>query len=58
MYNYVVTVEAKYLQLMTFCHISAKDYDGLAEQYELFTSHCEQLAAAMGLDGKIGDSAH
>ena len=57
MFNYVVTVEAKYLQMMTFCHMSSKDYDGLAEQYEIFTSHCEQLAAAMVLDGKIGVGA-
>ena len=48
MYNYVLTVEAKYLQMMCICHIHKQDTKGLAAQYELFTAHYHQLTDAMG----------
>ena len=53
MYNYVVTVEAKYLQMMSVYHIHKQDIDALASQYELFISHYHQLTEAMGLILKL-----
>jgi len=47
MYNYVMTVEAKYLQMMCVCHINNEDMESLAAQYELFSSHYEKLTKAM-----------
>ena len=47
MYNYVVTVEAKYLQLMSSCHIHAAHVESLADQFETFTAHHKELTVAM-----------
>ena len=47
MYNYVVTVEAKYLQMMCVNHTHKQDLDALSSQYELFISHYHQLTEAM-----------
>jgi len=49
MYNYVVTVEAKYLQMMCVNHIHRQDIEALSSQYELFISHYHQLTEAMSL---------
>ena len=48
MFNYVLTVEAKYLQMMCIFHIHKQDIESLTSQYELFTSHYNQLTDAMG----------
>ena len=57
MYNYVVTVEAKYLQLMSSCHVYTADVESLADQFENFTAHHKELTVAMPpilkLDQKI-----
>ena len=47
MYNYVMTVEAKYLQMMCIYHIHRQDIEALASQYELFISHYQQLTDAV-----------
>ena len=47
MYNYVVTVEAKYLQMMCVNHTHKQDIEALSSQYELFISHHHQLTEAM-----------
>ena len=47
MYNYVLVVEAKYLQMMCVCHINNNDMESLGAQYELFGSHYTQLTKAM-----------
>ena len=46
MYNYVLTVEAKYLQMMCIFHIHKQDIESLTSHYELFTSHYNQLTDA------------
>ena len=47
MFNYIVTVEAKYLQMMCVCHINNEDYESLTGQYDLFTDHFQQLSKVM-----------
>jgi len=47
MYNYVLAVEAKYLQMMCVFHINNNDMESLGAQYELFGSHYTQLTKAM-----------
>ena len=47
MYDYVVTVEAKFLQMMCVYHIHKGDPKSLGPQYELFLSHFRQLSQAM-----------
>ena len=47
-FHYVVTVEAKYLQMMCVFHIYRGDQKKLAKQYQLFDDHLQQLRCAMG----------
>ena len=47
MFDYVVTVEAKFLQMMCVFHIHKGDFKSLGPQYELFVNHFQQLRYAM-----------
>ena len=46
MYDYVVSVEAKFLQMMCVFHIYKGDLKSLGPQYELFVDHSRQLSQA------------
>ena len=47
MFDYVVTVEAKFLQMMCVFHIHKGDLKSLGPQYELLVDHFQQLSHAM-----------
>ena len=57
MYNYVLTVEAMYLQMMFIYNINNDDMENAVAQLENFAAHCKEhtkiMASILKLDEQI-----
>ena len=62
MYNYVLTVEAMYLQMMFIYNINNEDMESAMAQLENFATHCQELtkimASILKLDEQLPEFQH